>query len=556
MAILTEKNMKGWLAQVGPGELNEKDFQKTGIVFEAVVPKNKIVEVTREFLAQGYFLESLTAVDFAECFEVVYHFNQWASPQRSCVKIVVTKEANGIQGGSGVAPSIASVYASADWFEREVFEFFGIRFDGHPHLKRLLLPENYKSFPLLKSFKGEAAGSDVTQSLALIKEYAHEFEVKSPHSITPPPLGGGVTKSEKDYYLNLGPQHPSTHGVLRVLLHLSGERVLDAEPIIGYSHRHHEKMMEIQNYLGCWPNFGRLDYVGAMSFNFGYARLIERAMGIVPSPRVEHIRVLTTELNRISSHLLWMGTFLLDLGAFTPFFYCFDDREKILDILEMATGERLTYDYFRFGGLDRDIPEDMIPAVKKFIPDFKKRLRDYHVLVTKNPIFEHRTKGLGLLTKENALIYGVTGPSLRASGVAMDLRRSEPYSIYPTLDFNIPTAVDGDAYSRYSVRIKEMEESLKIIQQVMEKMPTGGDVKIKTPKNVPKGEYYSAVESTRGLFGIYLVSDGSLNPYRIKLRTPSFSNLSALPTMVPGCLISDVIAILGSIDIVLPEIDR
>ena len=295
--------------------------------------------------------------------------------------------------------------------------------------------------------------------------------------------------------------------------------------------------MEIQNYLGCWPNFGRLDYVGAMSFNFGYARLVERAMGLTPSPRVETIRVLTTELNRISSHLLWMGTFLLDLGAFTPFFYCFDDRENILDILEMATGERLTYDYFRFGGLDRDIPEEMIPAIKKLIPAFKKRLRDYHALVTKNPIFEHRTRGLGILTKENALGYGVTGPSLRASGVAMDLRRSEPYSIYPTLDFNIPTRTDGDVYSRYSVRVQEMEESLKIIQQIIEKMPTGGEVKMKTPKNVPKGEYYSAVESTRGLFGIYLVSDGSLNPYRIKLRTPSFSNLSALPTMVPGCLI-------------------
>jgi len=546
--IATEKDMKDWLIEViKPEEMNDRDFLKTGVFFEAVVPKNKIVEVAREFLTQGYFLESLTAVDFAECFEIVYHFNRWDLPKRACVKVVAAKETNGIDGGAGVMPTISSIYQSADWFEREIFEFFGARFDGHPNLKRLLLPENYRSFPLLKSFKGEAAGSDVTQSLELIKEYAHEFEVKTPHSIT---------KKENDYYLNLGPQHPSTHGVLRVLLHLSGERVLGAEPIIGYSHRHHEKMMEIQNYLACWPNFGRLDYVGAMSYNFGYARLIERAMGLTPSPRVEHIRVLTSELNHIASHLLWMGTFLLDLGAFTPFFYCFDDRENILDILEMATGERLTYDYFRFGGLDRDIPTEIIPAVKKFIPGFKKRLKDYHTLVTKNPIFEQRTKGLGILTKENALKFGVTGPTLRASGVAMDLRRQESYSIYPELDFNIPTATDGDVFSRYLVRVREMEESLKIIQQVCERMPASGEVKMKVPKNVPKGEYYSAVESARGSFGIYLVSDGTLNPYRIKLRTPSFSNLSALKTMVPGCLVSDVIAILGSIDIVLPEIDR
>jgi NADH-quinone oxidoreductase subunit D len=266
--------------------------------------------------------------------------------------------------------------------------------------------------------------------------------------------------------------------------------------------------------------------------------------------------VLTTELNRIASHLLWMGTFLLDLGGFTPFFYCFDDREKVLDILEMATGERLTYDYFRFGGLDKDIPAEMIPAIKEFIPHFKKRLRDYDALVTKNVIFKHRTKGIGLLNKEKAIQYGVTGPSLRASGVPLDLRRVEPYSIYPQLDFDIPTETDGDVYARYRVRFREMQECLKIVAQVIEKIPAGEVTLGKLPKNVPKGEYYSAVESARGSFGIYLVSDGTLNPYRIKLRTPSFSNLNSLIDVMPGNLMSDVIAILGSIDIVLPEIDR
>ncbi|HXV19239.1 MAG TPA: NADH-quinone oxidoreductase subunit C, partial [Candidatus Omnitrophota bacterium] len=391
MPAVAEKNIRSWLLQnVKPEEFNEKDPKKTGYLFEAIVPQGRIQDVAREFLAQGYFLECQTAVDFAECIEIVYFFNHWSEFRRSCVKIVVQKVGDVPGDGRWTAPTISNVYKSAIWFEREIFEFFGVTFAGHPGLKRLLLPESYRSYPLLKSFKGEPAGSDVEHCKTLIGEETTGFEITYPKSVSQ------MTQNKKDYYLNLGPQHPSTHGVLRVLLHLDGERVLDAEPIIGYSHRHHEKMMEVQQYLACWPNMGRLDYVGAMSYNFGYALLIEKAMGIAPaSPRVDAIRVLTTELNRISSHLLWMGTFLLDLGAFTPFFYGFDDRENILDILEMATGERLTYDYFRFGGLDKDIPEAMIPAIRKFIPNFKKRLRDYDALVTKNIIFKQRTRNLG-----------------------------------------------------------------------------------------------------------------------------------------------------------------
>ena len=562
MPTLTEKNIKSWLQDIiKPDEFNEKDPKTTGILFEAIVSESKIRAIAKEYFSQGYFLESLTAVDFAECFELVYHFNQWppqdgslpdrqagAKPcgggNRSCVKILVPKESN-------KAPSITSIYKSADWFEREIFDMFGIIFIDHPNLKRLLLPESSDIFPLLKSFKGEPKGADVAQSLKLIQEDAEGFDLHQKNAHLEKAKNG-----KGDYYLNLGPQHPSTHGVLRVLLHLDGERVIDAQPVIGYSHRHQEKMVEVQNYLACWPNMGRLDYVGAMSYNFGYALAIEKAMGIQPPPRVEYIRVLTTELNRIASHLLWMGTFMLDLGAFTPFFYCFDDRENILDILEMATGERLTYDYFRFGGLDKDIPAAIIPAIKEFMPKFKKRLRDYDALVTKNIIFKKRTEGLGYITKERALAYGVTGPSLRACGVPFDLRRNEPYSIYPQLDFNIPTRNDGDVYSRYWIRTKEMEESLKIVTQIIEKIPAGEVTLGKLPKNVPKGEYYSAVESARGSFGIYLVSDGTLNPYRMKFRTPSFSNLHSLVDVMPGYLVSDMIAILGSIDIVLPEIDR
>jgi NADH-quinone oxidoreductase subunit D len=544
MPTATDKDVKSLLQETfSPEEFTEKNLKTQGILFEALVPLTRIVEAARLCFSQGYFLESCTAVDFTECFEIVYHFNKWETGKRFCLKALAVKHAY----ENAAAPSLTSVYKAAGWFEREMREMFGIHFEGNHNLKNLLLPDGSKIHPLRKSFKGEPKGTDLEECLRLIKEDAEGFDVQKSASIS---------NNGKDYYLNLGPQHPSTHGVLRVLLHLDGERVIDAEPVLGYSHRHQEKMFEIQNYLACWPQFGRIDYVGAMSYNFAYAHLIEKAMGIAPSPRVEAIRVLTTELNRISSHLLWMGTYLLDLGAFTPFFYCFDDRENIIDLLEMCTGERLTYDYFRFGGLDQDVPAEFVPGVKEFIPHFKKRLKDYHVLVTKNIIFEKRTRGLGVLSKEQALTYGVTGPSLRASGVSFDVRRSEPYSIYPQLDFDVPTAVDGDVFARYTVRVREMEESLKIISQLIDKIPAGDITLGKLPKNVPKGEYYSAVESARGTFGIHLVSDGSLNPYRMKLRTPSFSNLNALIDMVPGCLISDVIAILGSLDIVLPEIDR
>ncbi|MCG3175643.1 MAG: NADH-quinone oxidoreductase subunit C/D [Candidatus Omnitrophica bacterium] len=540
--------LQEWLlSSVKPDEFAERDPKTAGVRFEALVPAAQIVAVATRFREAGYFLESETAVDFAECVELVYHFNRWDRAERCCVKVLVAKDGGQPGDGTWRAPSLWPVYKSADWFEREIHEFFGVTFTGHPGLKRLLLPESSTIYPLLKSFKGEPKGSDVEQSLKLIGEDAAGFDLNRKQSLT---------CKDRDFYLNLGPQHPSTHGVLRVLLHLTGERVIDAEPIIGYSHRHQEKMMEIQTYPACWPNMGRLDYVGAMSYNMAYALLIERAMGVSPSPRVEAIRVLTTELNRISSHLLWMGTYLLDLGGFTPFFYCFDDREKVLDILEMATGERLTYDYFRFGGLDKDIPAEMLPAIRAFLPEFTKHLKDYDKLVRKNVIFRKRVEGLGRLTRDTALSYGVTGPMLRATGVAADLRRTEPYSIYPQLDFDVVTAEGGDAYARYVVRVREMEESVKIVRQLIERIPDGEITLGKLPKNVPKGEYYSAVESARGTFGMYLVSDGTLNPYRIKLRTPSFSNLSSLPALLPGCLISDVVSVLGSTDIVLPEIDR
>ena len=522
-------------------EMNPKTPRETGFFFEAVVPENAIREFAAVFLKEKFFLESLTAVDFSECFELAYVFNHWKEFSRVVVKVAVPKT-------QAQATTIHDIYPSANWFEREIHDMYGLPFKGHPCLKRLLLPESSTIHPLLKSFKGEPDGSDVKQVLQLIDEYKEGYEIRYPQD---------AARYTDEYHLNMGPQHPSTHGVLRLLLRLKGERVLEIEPVIGYVHRNHEKMAEVQEYKAFWPNVGRLDYVGAMSYNFGYACLIERAMGVEVSPRVQTVRVLCTEWNRIASHLLWLGTYLLDLGAFTPFFYCFDDREQILDILENVTGERLTYDYFRFGGLDKDLPDELfIKQTKAFMPIFRERLRDYEKLLSGNVIFRQRTVGVGVLDQAAALGYGVTGPALRASGVNFDVRRHEPYSIYPQLDFEVPVETGGDAYARYRVRMREMTQSLKIIEQLIDKIPAGEWKSDKLPRFVPKGEYYFAVEAARGSFGMHLVSDGTMQPYKLKLRTPSFSNLSALPVMARDGFVADVVSILGSIDIVVPEIDR
>jgi NADH-quinone oxidoreductase subunit D len=299
-----------------------------------------------------------------------------------------------------------------------------------------------------------------------------------------------------------------------------------------------------------------------MIYNWGYSGTVEKALGIEVPERAQYIRIAVSELNRIASHLLWLGTFLLDLGAFTPFLYCFDEREKILDILERVTGERITYVYFRFGGLARDVDPDFVDGAKKFVKEFRKKLKDYDQLITRNVIFRKRTEGIGVIAPETARDYGITGPNLRASGIAHDLRRSEPYGIYSRFQFDIPTEKEGDSYARTKVRMREMSESLRILEQVLAQFPSGGEyLSPKAPTRnvkVPKGEYYFAVEGARGEFGCHIVSDGGEIPQRLKLRTPCFSNLSAFSSFTGGrgYQTSDIVAILGSLDIVVPDIDR
>lgn len=367
------------------------------------------------------------------------------------------------------------------------------------------------------------------------------------------------TGSDQDtYFLNMGPQHPSMHGVLRLVLELRGEQILEAEPVIGYSHRAHEKMAENRSYLMFLPNTSRIDYLSGMIYNLAYCEAMEKVLEIEVPERALVIRTIASELNRISSHLLWFGTFLLDLGGITPFLYCFDDREAILDVLDRVTGSRLTYSYGRFGGVTQDVDDVFCASTTAFIKRMREHLPEYMKLVRDNVIFRNRTIGVGVMTKQQALDHGVTGPNLRALGVDYDVRKAEPYGIYDRFDFEVPTTDNGDCYDRFLVRVAEIEQSLRIVEQALEALPEGPIMPLKMKKRFKPepAEHYYAVESARGLFGMYIVSDGSDTPSRIKLRTPSFSNLGSMVDVLPGTPIADTITIVGSIDVVMPEIDR
>ena len=365
-------------------------------------------------------------------------------------------------------------------------------------------------------------------------------------------------KRQHTFTLNMGPQHPSTHGVLRVILEMDGEYIVEAEPVLGYAHRMHEKMGENRPYPQFIANVSRMDYAGAMIYNHLYTAAVERLANIEIPPRAEYIRVITSELSRVASHLLWMGAFLLDLGAFTPILYSFDDREKILDLLEDLCGARITFSYFRIGGVLNDISDDFIAGTRNFIKLLRSRFPMYEKLVTTNIIFEKRARDVGIITPEMARLYGVTGPVIRGSGIPYDIRKNEPYSVYPEFDFEIPTGENGDCFDRYLVRMLEMEQSLRIIEQALNKLPDGPVKAEKIPRKLKPapGDCYFAVEAARGEASMHIVSDGSDTPYRLKIRVPCFSNLSVLPEMAKGILLSDLVSIMGSLDLVIPEIDR
>lgn len=417
-----------------------------------------------------------------------------------------------------------------------------------------------------------------------------------------------------DLIVNIGPQHPSTHGVLRLITTLNGEVVKDMEPVIGYLHRSKEKMAESRSYFQYQPTIDRVEYLSSFFDHYAFVSSIEKISNLKVPKRVEYIRIITMELNRISSHLLWFGTFLLDLGATSPFFYAFRDREKIFKLFEDLTGARMMYNYYRFGGVNNDMPEGWLDDVRVFLKDFPDRIREYEAIARKNPIVMDRTIGIGKMDLDLCMKYGVTGPALRSFGIAQDLRKTNPYCSYDEMEFDVPVGEFGDVYDRYKVRMAEMWESLRIIEQAVNNMPGGDSAELKklqkafdeaaaevkaakarvraaekaekepdaadvtkaaeTPEPVnpewatqgqkvnlmlfkpAEGEAHTMVESPRGVLGCYLVSDGSPKAYRIKWRGASFSNLAVLPEMMIGNLYPDLMAIFGSLDVIMPEVDR
>lgn len=363
------------------------------------------------------------------------------------------------------------------------------------------------------------------------------------------------------YTLNMGPQHPSTHGVLRLKLTLRGERVLDVEPVIGYSHRAHEKMAENRTYAQFFPNTSRQDYLSGLIYNVAWAEAVEKLAGIAVPERALVARVILSEFNRISSHLLWMGAFLMDLGAATPFLYAFDDREAVLGLLETVTGSRLTYGTARFGGLSKDLDADFPRRALGVTARLRDRWDEFERLIEGNVIFLQRTQGVGVMTVDQCRDWGVTGPVLRACGVPYDVRKAEPYGAYARFDFDIPTRREGDVYARYMVRIAEMKQSVRIIEQALAALPAGpvlteGSIGVRKRLKPPAGTLYYAVESARGAYGIVLVSEGGTEPWRAKFRTPSYANLAAMQEVMRDTMVADAVAILGSVDVVMPEIDR
>lgn len=367
---------------------------------------------------------------------------------------------------------------------------------------------------------------------------------------------------EKFMNVNMGPQHPSTHGVLRLLVKTDGEIVARVTPYVGYLHRALEKIAERVTYPQFTPFTDRLDYLASMNCNLAYALTVEKLLNIEIPRRAQLLRVIMAELNRISSHLIAFGSLSSDMGAFTPFLFGIREREFINDLFEMVCGARLTYNYIRIGGVAQDLPEGFIGKAKEFLDYFPPKLKEYNELLSYNAIFIKRLANVAVITPEDALDYGVTGPNLRASGIRWDLRREDPYLVYPELDFDIPTGrgemgKTGDAWDRYMMRIYEMEQSVKIVRQCFDMLQPGDyTAKVSKVLRVPAGEVYVRSENPRGELGFYLISDGSVKPYRLKIRAPSFANLSIVPILSRGVMIADLVAIVGSLDIILPEIDR
>src|SRR5215471_10985074 len=504
-------------------------------------------------------------------FTVLYHLYSFERNEYVRVKVPLSD-------GSLAMDTITDIWPAANWYEREVWDMFGIRFSGHPHLERILMPRTWVGHPLRKEHPARATEMEPF-SLPEKKEDAEQDAMR----FRPEEWGFERSREDSDLlFLNVGPQHPGTHGVLRIVLQLDGEEIVDCVPEIGFHHRGAEKMGERQSWHTYIPYTDRVDYLGGVMNNLAYLTAVEKLGGIPAPPRAQVIRVMLAELFRIISHLVWYGTFAQDVGQMSPVFYTFNDRERAFEIIEAICGARMHPNWFRIGGVAQDLPQgwdDLILAFIKYLPS---RLAEYDRTVLRNRIFKARTVGIGAFTTQEAVQWGATGPNLRACGMEWDFRKKQPYSGYEHFEFDIPTGVHGDCYDRSLVRVEEMRQSLRIIEQCVNNMPSGpyqSDHPLATPPLkdrtmhdietlithflnvswgpvIPAGEALGAIEGTKGNNGYYLISDGNTVSYRTRIRTPSFPHIQVLPLICRGRMIPDLLAVLGAMDYVLADVDR
>jgi NADH-quinone oxidoreductase subunit C/D len=504
-------------------------------------------------------------------FTVVYHLLSYERNEDVRLKVALQDEYPSIH-------TVTDIWPSANWYEREVWDMFGVTFEGHPHLSRILMPPTWEGHPLRKEHPARATEMgqfELPDEKQDLEQEALQFR--------PEDWGMHAQGEDADFmFLNLGPQHPGTHGVLRFALQLDGEEIIDVVPDIGYHHRGAEKMGERQSWHTFIPYTDRIDYLGGVMNNLAYVLAVEKLAGIEVPGRVKVVRIMMAELFRIASHLVWYGTFAQDIGALSPVFYMFTDRERIFEIVEAICGGRMHPSWFRIGGVAQDLPNGWDNMIREYLDYLPRRLDEYDKMVMRNRIFKKRTQGVGAYTVDEAIEWGVTGPGLRACGFEWDFRKKRPYSGYDQFEFDIPTAQGGDCYDRAVVRIEEIRQSLRIIEQCMNNMPSGpykSDHPLTTPPLkehtmedietlinhflnvswgpvIPAGEAFFGIEATKGNNGYYLISDGSTIPYRVRIRTPSFPHMQMLPLISRGAMIPDLLAILGAMDFVLADIDR
>jgi NADH-quinone oxidoreductase subunit C/D len=511
--------------------------------------------------------EGLPSSDFT----VVYHLTSFQRNQDIRIKVALKNNDSNI-------PSISNVWESANWYEREVYDMFGINFTGHPRLTRILMPASWKGHPLRKEHHARATDMDPFVLTDILRD-----EEEGNLKFNPKEFGLDTESEDSDFmFLNIGPQHPGTHGLLRLIVQLHGEDIVNIIPEIGFHHRGAEKMGERQSWHTFIPYTDRIDYLGGVMNNLAYLLSVEKLAGIVVPDRANMIRIMMSELFRIASHLVWLGTFAQDMGQMSPVFYAFNDRQRIFDIVAAITGGRMHPSWFRIGGVAHDLPDGWNKLVQEFVNYLPKRLKEFDNIVMKNRILKARTLGIGVYTTEEAIDWGITGSGLRATGYDWDYRKKRPYSGFDKLEFDIPLGKNGDCYDRALVRMEEMRQSLRIIQQCINHMPEGyykSDHPLAIPPRkdktmqdietlithfvgvswgpvIPAGEAMVPVEAAKGSNGYYLISDGGTSSYRSRIRTPSFPHMQMLPLITKGYTIPDLLAILGAMDFVLADLDR